>query len=100
MNSKEQSKIINSIGSPKLREFRNENAAMCRPSSLQFRHSYIIKNLVRRLSQPMIARPIKTARSLQILHEIGQILPHQRTGKELPPQFIVQECFNWSNADM
>ena len=77
MNSKEQSKIINSIGSPKLREFRNENAAMCRPSSLQFRHSYIIKNLVRRLSQPMIARPIKTARSLQILHEIGQILPHQ-----------------------
>ena len=77
MNSKEQSKIINSIGSPKLREFRNENAAMYRPSSLQFRHSYIIKNLVRRLSQPMIARPIKTARSLQILHEIGQILPHQ-----------------------
>ena len=100
MNSKEQSKIINSIGSPKLREFRNENAAMCRPSSLQFRHSYIIKNLVRRLSQPMIARPIKTARSLQILHEIGQIPPHQRSGRELPPRFIVQECFNWSNADM
>ena len=48
----------------------------------------------------MIARPIKTARSLQILHEIGQILSHQRTGKELPPQSIVQECFNWSNADM
>ena len=48
----------------------------------------------------MIARLIKTARSLQILHEIGQILSHQRTGKELPPRFIVQECFNWSNADM
>ena len=48
----------------------------------------------------MIARLIKTARSLQILHEIGQIPPHQRTGKELPPRFIVQECFNWSNADM
>ena len=77
MNSKEQSKIINSIGSPKLREFRNENAAMCRPSSLQFRHSYIIKNLVGRLSQPMIARPIKRARSLHILHDIGQILSHQ-----------------------
>ena len=98
MDSKEQSKIINSMGSPKLREFRNENPAMCRPSSLEFRHSYIIKNLVRRLSQPMIARPIKTARSLQILHEIGQILSHTR--KELPPQFIVQKCFNWSNADM
>ena len=48
----------------------------------------------------MIARLIKTARSLQILHEIGQTPPHQRTGKELPPRFIVQECFNWSNADM
>ena len=42
----------------------------------------------------MVVRPIKTARSLQILHEIGQIPPHQRTGKEP----IVQECFNWSNA--
>ena len=47
----------------------------------------------------MIARLIKTARSLQILHEIGQILSHQRW-KELPPRFIAQECFNWSNADM
>ena len=27
----------------------------------------------------MIARPIKTARSWQILHEIGQILSHQYT---------------------
>ena len=42
----------------------------------------------------MIVKPIKTARSLQILHEIGQIRPHQRTGKKP----IVQECFNWSNA--
>ena len=36
----------------------------------------------------MIVRPIKTARSLQILHEIGQIPPHQRTtsvqGKKPP----------------
>ena len=48
----------------------------------------------------MIVRPIKTARSLQILHEIGQIPPHQLSGKELPPRFIVQECFNWSNAHM
>ena len=46
----------------------------------------------------MIASLIKTARSLQILHEIGQIPPHQRSGKELPSRFIVQECFNWSNA--
>ena len=86
-------------GSPKLQEFCNENAATCRPSSLQFRHSYIIKNLVRRLSQPMTARLIKTARSLQILHEIGQILSHQPSRKELPPRYIVQEYFNWSKAD-
>ena len=92
MNSKEQSKIINSIGSPKLREFRNENAAMCRPSSLQFRHSYIIKHLVRRLSQPMIARPIKTARSLQIFHEIGQILSHQY--RERTSASVILSCKN------
>ena len=96
--SKEQRWILNSTGLPKLQEitelFRNKNTATWRPSSLQFRHSYIIKHLVRRLSQPMIARRIKTARSLQILHEIGQILSHQRTGKEL----VVQECFDWSNA--
>ena len=30
----------------------------------------------------MIARPIKTARSLQILHEIGQILSYLRTAPE------------------
>ena len=48
-------------GLPKLREFRNENAAMCRPSSLQFRHSYIIKNSVRRLSQPVITRTDKNS---------------------------------------
>ena len=93
--SKEQRRILNSTGLPKLQEitelFRNKNTATWRPSSLQFRHSYIIKHLVRRLSQPMIARRIKTARSLQILHEI---LSHQRTGKEL----VVQECFDWSNA--
>ena len=96
--SKEQRWILNSTGLPKLQEitelFRKKNTATWRPSSLQFRHSYIIKHLVRRLSQPMIARRIKTARSLQILHEIGQILSHQRTGKEL----VVQECFDWSNA--
>ena len=40
----------------------------------------------------MIARPIKTARSLQILHELGQILQilsHQRTGKELVGHYHV-----------
>ena len=47
----------------------------------------------------MIARPIKTARNLQILHEIGQILSRQPSGKDLPSPYIVQECFNWSNAD-
>ena len=47
----------------------------------------------------MITRLIKTARSLQIFREIGQIPPNQRSGKELPPRLIVQECFNWSNAD-
>ena len=94
----ELSYIVTSIGLPKLQEFRNENAATWKPSSLWFRHSYIIKHLVRRFSQPMIARLMKTARSLQILHEIGQIPPHQRSGKERPCRFIVQECFNWSNA--
>ena len=47
----------------------------------------------------MITRLIKTARSLQIFREIGQIPPNQRSGKELPPRLIVQECFNWSNTD-
>ena len=47
----------------------------------------------------MIARLIKKARSSLILHEIEQI-SNQCVGKELPPRFIVQECFNWSNADM
>ena len=42
----------------------------------------------------MITRPIKTARSLQIVREIGQILSHQRKVKDL----ILQECSNWSNA--
>ena len=46
----------------------------------------------------MIARLTKTARSLLIRHEIEQI-SNQCAGKELPPRFIVQECFNWSNAD-
>ena len=46
----------------------------------------------------MIARLIKKARSSLILHEIEQI-SNQCVGKELPPRFIVQECFNWSNAD-
>ena len=67
-----------SIGLPKLQEFRNENAVTWKPSSLWFRHSYIIKHLLRRFSQPMIARLLKTARSLQILQEIGQIPYHQR----------------------
>ena len=50
----------------------------------------------------MIARLLKTARSLQILQEIGQIPYHRRmcSRKKLPVRFIVQECFNWSNADM
>ena len=42
----------------------------------------------------MIARPIKTARSLQIPHEIGQILSHQPSGKELPPQCLSISCKN------
>ena len=57
----------------------------------------------------MISRPIKTARSLQILHEFAQIPPYLHSGKELPPRFIVRECLigltltcdvsreNWSN---
>ena len=100
MDSKELSWIVTWIGLPKLQELRNENAATWKPSPRWFRHSYIIEHLVWRFSQPMIARLITTARSLPILHEIGQILSHQRTRKELPPRFIVPECFNWSNVDM
>ena len=63
--SKEQRWILNSTGLPKLQEitelFRKKNTATWRPSSLQFRHSYIIKHLVRRLSQPMIARTDKNS---------------------------------------
>ena len=33
---------------------------------------------MRRFSQPMVARLVKTARSLQILHEVGQIPPAHR----------------------
>ena len=94
VNSKEQSQIVTSTDLPKLQEFRNENAVTWKPSSLWFRHSYIIKHLLRRFSQPMIARLLKTARSLQILQEIGQIPCHRRVFKEKNFRFGL----SWKNV--
>ena len=63
----------------------------------------IRKRLVRRLNQPMTARLMKTARSLKIPHEIGQILCSASASAQIPRRYLgsvrsMKRSFHWSNA--
>ena len=46
----------------------------------------------------MIARLLKTARSLQFFRKLDRFPLTACSGKKLPFRLIVQECFNWSKA--